>query len=99
MERAMAEMAHELEGIDETEDPRRMGHLMRRFSELSGLDMGPEMEALMERLEAGDDPDEVESEIERLEEAEDPAAGVFRQLGSGPTRRRAPRIDEELHFF
>jgi hypothetical protein len=72
---------------------------MRRFSELSGLDMGPEMEALMERLEAGDDPDEVESEIERLEEAEDPAAGVFRRLGSGPTRRRAPRIDEELHFF
>jgi putative FmdB family regulatory protein len=99
MESAMAAMADELDGEDEIEDPRRMGRLMRRFGELSGIPLGPQMEALMARLESGEDLETVERELELLDEADDPAAGALARLRRGGARRTAPRVDDELHFL
>lgn len=99
MEGALESMAREIEGAEAEQDPRRMGRLMRRFSELSGLELGPQMESFMARLEAGEDLESVEREIDQLDETEDPALDALRRLGRGSARRRAPRVDDELHFF
>ena len=47
----------ELQNLENNEDPRQMAALFRRFGEASGLEIGPRMEELMSRLEAGEDPD------------------------------------------
>jgi putative FmdB family regulatory protein len=99
LEQAMAAMADEFEGDAGDDDPRQMGRLMRRFSAAAGLELTPAMQSLVERLEAGGDPDEAEEEMADL----DPDAGLdalfrLKQVGAGRARP-APRIDEELHFL
>ena len=59
----MESMMGELGAMEESEDPRQMARLFRRFGEASGLDFGPRMEEMMGRLEAGEDPDKLEDEI------------------------------------
>jgi len=71
MESAFAEMAGELEHLDEN-DPRQMARVMRRLMEATG-ERPPGMEEALRRLEAGEDPEKVEEEMEGLlgEDAED----------------------------
>jgi putative FmdB family regulatory protein len=76
IEREMMKLMGEAENIDES-DPRQLGRLMRRMSEITGEDMGPEMEEAMRRLEAGEDPDKIEEEMgDVLDEAGDDAGGA-----------------------
>lgn len=98
MEQAFETLVPELEAAEASEDPRQMGRLMRRFGELAGMDLGPEMESVLSRLEAGEDPEALEGELERLESADDPAAETLHRLGTR-VRHRPPKIDEELHFL
>jgi len=62
MERAMMGLAREMESIDEN-NPRQLAAAMRRLSEVSGEDLGPEMNEMIRRLEAGEDPEKVEEEM------------------------------------
>ena len=62
-----------LEGLDE-KDPRSMARMMRRMSEESGEDLGPEFNEVVNRLEAGQDPEQIEKELPDL--AGDGASGV-----------------------
>ena len=41
LEGVMASMMEEMGDLDETEDPRKMAGLFRRFGEASGLEFGP----------------------------------------------------------
>ncbi len=60
---AMAELDKEMACMDgENPDPKSMGRLMRKMSDISGQKMPPEMEEMMSRLEAGADPDSLEEE-------------------------------------
>ena len=52
-----------LESFDES-DPRAMARLMRQMGEEAGEDMGPEMEEMISRLEAGEDPEAVMADAE-----------------------------------
>ena len=65
MEHAMMEMEREMSSLDEENpDPRQMGRLMRRMSELTGEGGGDErMEEMIRRLESGEDPDKMEEEF------------------------------------
>lgn len=64
MERALAAMEKEFSGLDEENpDPRQLGRLMRRMSDLTGEAMPPEMEEMTRRLEAGEDPEKLEEEF------------------------------------
>jgi len=76
-----------------------MAKMMRRFTELSGLQMGERMEEMMTRLEAGEDPEALEEEAEDL--GEDEGLDDFFQLKKAlrEGRRRRPRVDEELYFL
>jgi len=65
MEQAMLALAGEMEGVDE-DDPRAMAHFMRKFSAMTGMQLGDEAQQAMRRLEAGEDPEQVEAEMGAL---------------------------------
>jgi len=55
MEKAMAILAREAEGINE-DDPRQAATLMRKLSDATGMKMGAGIEEALSRLERGEDP-------------------------------------------
>jgi putative FmdB family regulatory protein len=104
LERAMAEMAQEADGINE-DDPRQMGRMMRKLYDAAGLPLGQGMEEVVRRMEAGEDPDKIEAEMGDLLDEEDPFLGE----SSGPEgesrrglrrlsrRLRPPEVDDTLY--
>jgi putative FmdB family regulatory protein len=70
MERAMATLAGEAEKI-KSDDPRQAAKLIRKFTDMTGLEMGGSMNEALNRLEAGEDPEKIESEMGGLMNGED----------------------------
>lgn len=58
----LAEMESMLGGLDEN-DPRSMGRMMRRMAEQSGERLDPEMDEVVRRLEAGEDPEKIDEKM------------------------------------
>jgi hypothetical protein len=82
MEAAFAEMEREMDGVDEN-DPRAMGRMMRRMSELTGEKLDEQMEEVVRKLEEGTDPEELEDKMgdafpEGEEGADSSSLGGFR---------------------
>jgi putative FmdB family regulatory protein len=71
MERALTSLMGEAEARDEN-DPRQAAQLMRKFSRMSGMEMGEAMEQALTRMEAGEDPEAVEADMGDAMESEDP---------------------------
>lgn len=94
MEKAMNLLASEVDRVDDN-DPRQAADLMRRFSDLTGLNLGPNMEEALRRMESGEDPDQVEADMGDLLENEDPFS--FREKISRMRRARPPGVDERLY--
>lgn len=76
VEAEMTQLMADADGIDEN-DPRQLGRLMRRMTEITGEAVEPEMEEAMRRLEAGEDPEKIEADLGDVlgasEEADDGA--------------------------
>jgi len=53
-----------LEGIEE--DPRALGKMMRQMGSQLGEEMGPEFNEVVNRLEAGQDPEQIEKDLPDL---------------------------------
>lgn len=96
MEKAMQMLAGEAENINE-EDPRQAANLMRKLTDMTGLELGPGMQEALERMEAGEDPDAIEAEMGDLLEAEEPFALAGKKAAAGGRRRPAPTRDETLY--
>ena len=62
VEREMMKLMSDAEGLDEN-DPRQLGHLMRRMMDVSGEKPDPQMVEAIRRLEAGEDPEKIEEEM------------------------------------
>jgi len=62
MEAAMNAMEKEFSNVDEN-DPRALGRMMRRMSEITGEKIDGEMEDVVRRLEEGEDPESLEEEM------------------------------------
>ncbi|NDV61996.1 cytochrome C [Puniceicoccales bacterium CK1056] len=103
LEAAMAEMEREMATMDEENpDPRKMGQLMRRMSELTGEKLPASMEEMVGRLEAGEDPDKLEEEYGDLAELDDFGDSVDGETGGEQRkalirRLRGPSRDPELY--
>lgn len=95
MDTLMAEMGDL--GDDEDPDPRTLGKLMRRFGDLTGLELGGPMEDYVRRLEAGEDPEALESEMG--DSLGDDADDLFQLKQALRQRARRPKVDEELYFL
>ena len=93
LERAMAMMAREAEGMDE-DDPRQAAQLMRKLCDVTGMNFGEGMEEALARMEAGEDPEQVEAEMGDMFENMD-----FSPSGAKKLRRalRAPARDETIY--
>ena len=63
VERAMMEMEHDMEHLDEN-NPKHMAHMMRKMKDLMPPGTMPkEMDIAIKRLEAGEDPEKVEADM------------------------------------
>ncbi|MBN1675212.1 MAG: zinc ribbon domain-containing protein [Kiritimatiellae bacterium] len=96
MEGAMETLAREAESINE-DDPRQAANLMRKLSDMTGMELGPGMQEALKRMEAGEDPEAIEAEMgDRLEE-EDPFLMPDGKGKKGGQRRPPPARDETLY--
>jgi hypothetical protein len=96
MEKAMQMLAGEADKINE-DDPRQAANLMRKLSDMTGLELGDGMNEALKRMEAGEDPDTIEAEMGDLLETEDPFLLPEKKQGAPKPRRRAPKRDDKLY--
>lgn len=96
MEKAMQALAGEAESIGE-DDPRQAANLMRKLTDMTGLELGPGMTEALRRMERGEDPDQIEAEMGDLLEGEDPFVLPGKKGGKPGGRRPAPQRDETLY--
>jgi putative FmdB family regulatory protein len=94
IEQAIQMLASESENINE-DDPRQAASLMRKFSHLTGVDLGDGMDEAISRMERGEDPDAIESEMGDLLEGTDPFA--VKPKKAPLKRTAAPIRDERLY--
>ena len=91
----MTALAGEAERIDEG-DPRQAADLMRKFSDMTGMELGDGMREALRRMEAGEDPDAIEAELGDAIDAEDPFMMRTRKAGR-QRHQRPPGRDETLY--
>ncbi len=96
MERAMQMLAGEADRINE-DDPRQAANLMRKLTDMTGMELGAGMEEALRRMERGEDPEQVEAEMGDLLEGEDPFLFPEKKGKGGAGARRAPLRDETLY--
>lgn len=96
MEKAMTMLAAEADRIDEN-DPKQAANLMRRLTDMTGLELGTGMQEALSRLESGEDPDAIEAEMSDILESEEPFAVGEKKGGKSGQRRKAPLRDETLY--
>jgi putative FmdB family regulatory protein len=96
MEKAMSLLAREAEHLDEN-DPRQAANLMRKLSDMTGLNLGPGMEEALSRMEAGEDPEQIEAEMGDLLEGEDPFD--LKKKAGKLLKKAPPKVDEKLYYL
>ncbi len=95
LEGALGALASEADRLDEN-NPRHAAQLMRKFSEVTGMNLGPHFEEALHRLEKGEDPEAVEAEMgDLLDDIPFTAEGGAK----GKTKRRPPEVDDQLYFL
>ena len=106
MERVMAEMERDMAGMDENNpDPRALGRMMRKMTEATGQKMPAEMEQMIRRLEAGEDPEKLEEEFgDAFDNMDFPGEGgdgeeLGEAGGAVKARRKKAERDPTLHEF
>lgn len=95
MEQAMQMLAGEAEHMNE-DDPRQAANLMRKLTDMTGLEMGGGMQEALRRMERGEDPEQIEADLGDVLENEDPFQ-LAAKKGGGGRRRPAPKHDETLY--
>jgi hypothetical protein len=98
VERAMESLAGEMERMGDSEDPKALGSLFRRFGDLTGLEPGPRMQEALRRLETGEELDAIENDLD-LDEDSDDLSELFQLKKKLLRRARRPRVDDTLHFL
>jgi len=96
MTQAMNLLAREAEHVDEN-DPRQAATLMRKLTDMTGLNLGPGMEEALRRMENGEDPEQIEAEMGDLLEEEEPFAP--KEKSARTLKKRPPRVDDTLYYL
>ena len=94
MEKAMNLLASQAEHMDEN-DPRQAADLMRKLTDMTGLDLGTGMEEALRRMEAGEDPEQIEAEMGDLLEGEEPFA--LKKQSSRILKKLPPKVDDKIY--
>lgn len=96
LEKAMTLLGSEAENMNE-DDPRQAADLMRKLTDMTGLELGPGMAEALQRMEQGEDPDQIEAEMGSLLEDEEPFLMPGGQKKGRQSRLSAPAKDETLY--
>ena len=96
MEKAMQMLAGEADKINE-DDPRQAANLMRKLTDMTGMELGPGMNEALKRMEGGEDPDQIEAEMGNLLEEEEPFLLPEKKGRATKAKRPAPTRDETLY--
>lgn len=95
LERAVQALAGEAESMN-SEDPRQAAKLMRKFTDMTGMDPGGKMKDALNRLEAGESPETIEAEMGDLMNGEENPFVLPGKQGKG-AKKPAPRRDSTLY--
>ncbi len=100
MESAIEALASDAESMNE-DDPRAAARLMRKFSNMTGMEFNEGMQQALDRMESGEDPEAIEADMGDVMNEDDPFV-MPGQKGQKPTSksgrtRGAPRRDETLY--
>ncbi len=96
MEQAMQTLASEAERIDEN-DPRQAANLMRKLTDMTGVELGTGMQEALRRMESGEDPEQIEAEMGDLLEGEEPFQLPGKRGGARSASRPRPQRDDTLY--
>ena len=96
MERAMELLAGEADRIN-PDDPKQAANLMRKLTDMTGLELGAGMEEALRRMEKGEDPEQIEAEMGDLLENEEPFILSEKGGPAGKRKRPAPKTDDTLY--
>jgi putative FmdB family regulatory protein len=96
MEKAMGLLANEADKINE-DDPKQAANLMRKLTDMTGVQLGQSMEEALRRMEKGEDPEQIEAEMGDLLEREEPFLMPEKKGKGGLKSRPAPFRDETLY--
>ena len=96
MEQAFNMLAKETENINE-DDPKQAANLMRKLTDMTGIDLGDGMKEALSRMEAGEDPEQIEAEMGDILENEDPFN--FKEKLTGIRKNRPPQKDEKMYYL
>jgi len=96
MEQAMHMLAREADKIDQ-DDPRQAADLMRKLTDMTGVELGPGMQEALERMGKGEDPEQVEAELGDLLEEEEPFLLPGKKGKGRKGARPAPFKDDTLY--
>ena len=96
MEKAMQMLAGQADKINE-EDPRQAADLMRKLTDITGMELGPGMQEALRRMESGEDPEKVEAEMGDILEEEDPFILERKKRLMAGAGKPAPAHDDTLY--
>jgi len=96
MSEAMSLLAREADRFNEN-DPKQVANLMRKLSQVTGVQMGKGMEEAIRRIESGEDPEKVEAEMENLMEGEEPVLLDEKKEGKNKPSFLPPTVDDTLY--
>jgi putative FmdB family regulatory protein len=96
MEKAMQMLAGEAENINEN-DPRQAADLMRKLTDMTGVELGPGMHEALRRMENGEDPEQIESEMGDVLGEEDPFLLPEKKGKAATGLKKAPVRDVTLY--
>jgi hypothetical protein len=75
VEALMADMERDMAGMDDNNpDPRQLGRLMRRMTDMMGAKTPEALKDLVRRLESGEDPEKLEDELGPMGDGDDMGA-------------------------
>jgi putative FmdB family regulatory protein len=98
LDRVMGSVMRDMESLGDSDDPRALAKIFRKFGDAAGMEPGPRMEEMLARLEAGADPDSLESEFEDGDDESLDEFFRFKKRLAGAAKAR-PRVDETLYFL
>ena len=96
MEQAMQMLASEADKMNE-DNPRQAANLMRKLSDMTGLNLGEGMDEALRRMEKGEDPEQVEAEMGDILENEDPFSLPGKKGKRVKAISKKPLRDETLY--
>jgi putative FmdB family regulatory protein len=96
MEQAMQMLAGEAENISE-DDPRQAANLMRKLTDMTGMELGPGMQEALRRMESGEDPDQIEAEMGEVLGEEEPFLLSGKKGRAAAGMKKVPMRDDTLY--